>query len=244
MTHLEPTMGKNRTGAQMSPLMSAAMLESIKEFPWDTVQPTADSAERIRLDYAKDAHAIGSIPMPLTLKGMARTGYEKIKGEKPEIFIDKLGERMAFERMGVRLYQALIRKCEMDPARHASMDLYRLQQICDSELEHMQMLKQAIEAVGADPTATTPGADAMAVASMGLGQVLNDPRTSVTQCLEAILIAELADTDGWQLLIDLTQETGDETMLAQFQRAMQEEEVHVLEIRSLLKELTLGKTKL
>jgi bacterioferritin (cytochrome b1) len=228
----------------MSPLMSAAMMESLKEFSWDTLPVTGDTPDKIRLDYAKDAHPIGSIPVPMTLKGLAKAGYEKIKGEKPEVFIDKLGERLAFERMGVRLYRALIRKCEMDPARHASLDLFRLQEICDQELEHMLMLKKTMEDVGADPTATTPGADAMAVASMGLVQVLNDPRTSVPQCLEAILIAELADKDGWNLLIELTQEMGDQNLLAQFQRAMAEEESHVVDVRNLLKELTMGKTRL
>jgi bacterioferritin (cytochrome b1) len=244
MTHQEPTLGRNRTGSQMSPLLTAAMMESAKDFPWDEVPVAPDSPDKIRLDYAKDAHAIGSIPLPMTLKGLAKTGYEKIKGEKPEIFIDKLGERLAFERMGVRLYRALIRKCEMDPARHRSLDLYRLQEICDSELEHMLLIKKTIEDVGGDPTATTPGADAMAVASMGLVQVLNDPRTSVSQCLEAILIAELADRDGWNLLIELTQEMGDQNLLAQFQRAMAEEETHVVEVRNLLKEMTMGKTRL
>jgi bacterioferritin (cytochrome b1) len=244
MNQQEPTLGRNRTGGQMSPLMTAAMMESMKEFPWDEVPVSPESPDQIRLDYAKDAHPIGSIPVPMTLKGLAKAGYEKIKGEKPEVFIDKMGERLAFERMGVRLYRALIRKCEMDPARHQSMDLFRLQEICDSELEHMLLLKKAMEDVGADPTATTPSADAMAVASMGLGQVLNDPRTSVSQCLEAILIAELADKDGWNLLIDLTQEMGDQNLLAQFQRAMAEEETHVIEVRNLLKELTMGKTRL
>lgn len=244
MTQQEPSLGRNRTGAQMSPLLSSAMLESSKEFAWEAVPTTPDSPDKIRQDYVKDAHPIGSIPLPMTLKGLAKAGYEKIKGEKPEIFIDKLGERLAFERMGVRLYRALIRKCEMDPMRHAALDLFRLQEICDAELEHMLLVKKVIEDVGADPTSTTPAADAMAVASMGLVQVLNDPRTSVAQCLEAILIAELADRDGWNLLIEMTEQIGDETLLAQFRQALAVESVHVEEMRGLLKELTMGKTKL
>ncbi|WP_141735701.1 ferritin-like domain-containing protein [Oligoflexus tunisiensis] len=244
MTHLEPTLGRNRTGSQMSPLMTAAMLESSKDFPWDEMEASLDTPEKIRMDYVKDAHTIGSIPVPMTLKGMAKTGYEKVKGEKPEILVDKLGERLAFERTGVRLYRALIRKCEADPMRDPRVDLLRLQEICNSELEHMMLLKKAMEDVGADPTAMTPGADTMAVASMGLVQVLNDPRTSISQCLEAILIAELADQDGWNLLIELTRDMGDQDHLAQFQRAMAEEEQHVIDIRMLLKELTMGKTKL
>ncbi len=61
---------------------------------------------------------------------------------------------------------------------------------------------------------------------------------------ETILIAELADGDSWKLLIDRSGAMGDQNLLAQFQRAMAEEEAHVVEVRNLLKELTMGKTRL
>jgi hypothetical protein len=36
----------------------------------------------------------------------------------------------------------------------------------------------------------------------------------------------------------------DQNLLAQFQRAMAEEETHVVEVRNRLKEMTMGKTRL
>jgi hypothetical protein len=36
-------------------------------------------------------------------------------------------------------------------------------------------------------------------------RVLTDPRSSLTQCLQAMLTAELTDNDGWQLLVDSAQ---------------------------------------
>lgn len=37
---------------------------------------------------------------------------------------------------------------------------------------------------------------------------------------------------------------GDKNLLAQFQRAVAEEETHVVEVRNLLKVMTMGKTRL
>ena len=74
------------------------------------------------------------------------------------------------------------------------------------------MVEAAIRSIGADPTVQTPSADVDGVASMGLIQVLTDPRTSVAQCLEAILIAELADNDGWQMLILFAEKMGMDDM--------------------------------
>jgi hypothetical protein len=56
--------------------------------------------------------------------------------------------------------------------------------------------------------------------------------------------AELADRNGGKLLIAHGREMNDQNLLAQFQRAMAEEETHVGEVRNRLKEMTMGKTRL
>ena len=38
---------------------------------------------------------------------MLKTALNKLVGVSPEVLIDKLGERLAFERTGTRLYDAL-----------------------------------------------------------------------------------------------------------------------------------------
>ena len=94
--------------------------------------------------------------------------------------------------------------------------------------------------LGADPTAQTPGADADAVASMGLVQVITDPRTSVAQSLHAIDMAELVDYDGWELLIRLVEELGMTNLAGQFREAYTEEQEHLELIRQLMTDFTLG----
>jgi hypothetical protein len=88
--------------------------------------------------------------------------------------------------------------------------------------------------LGGDPTAMTPCADVTAVASSGLMQVLNDPRTTLAQCLNAILTAELTDNAGWELLSSLA-DTGGETDLAgRFLGALAQEQQHLLVIKNWL----------
>jgi hypothetical protein len=66
---------------------------------------------------------------------------------------------------------------------------------------------------------------------MGLIQVLTDPRTSVAQCLEAILVAELADNDAWQMLILFAEKMGMDEMARDFGVALSEEDIHLMQIR-------------
>jgi hypothetical protein len=61
-------------------------------------------------------------------------------------------------------------------------------------------LERAIMELGGDPTALTPSANLAANVSAGLPQVLADPRTNLLQCLEAIVVAELADNECWTVL--------------------------------------------
>jgi len=83
-----------------------------------------------------------------------------------------------------------------------------LQRIRDEELAHFQLLSEAIRTLGGDPTSMTPCADVAAMAASGFMQVLNDPRTTLAQCLNAMLAVELADNAGWELLAGLADEAG------------------------------------
>jgi len=101
-------------------------------------------------------------------------------------------------------------------------------------------LSDALRQLGADPTCVTPMADTNAVASIGLMQIITDPRMSIAQCLHAIHIAELADNDGWQLLIKLAQAMGQDEMASQFTAALTDEDRHLAEVRRLMEQICLG----
>lgn len=228
-------LGTNKTGMQMSPLLSKELVEGLIEFKEPSSRSTITPSD-LKKQYITESGQIGSVPPPGSVKGTMNTGVQMLKGNDPVILIDKLGERAAYERSGVRLYDAMIAKCEaLEPA----MDLSILREIRNDEHNHFLLVMHAIEELGADPTVQTPCADVSAVASMGLMQVLNDPRTTIAQCAEALLIAELTDNDAWDLLIQLTRDAGLDEITKRFEGAKVQEEKHLLHIRNWLQELVM-----
>jgi rubrerythrin len=217
-------MGMNRTGIQMSPIDSRAMQDLAPDVTESDGQPALTD---LRNAYAAAAKGLGSVPLPGSFKGAVSSGVQMLKGERPELLIDKLGERLAFERAGVRLYDALVAKCELLLDDSISMTLDELRRIRNEEHEHMILLADVIESIGGDPTAQTPCADLAGVESGGLLRALTDPRTTLAQSLHAILAAELIDRSGWETLIALADAQGMDDMVVQFETALEDEREHL-----------------
>jgi rubrerythrin len=234
MSERQVTIGMNRTGAQMSPEGTTRQLEATRLFPADVPGDMSDyTAERERA--IREADLIGSVPAPGSAKGMIKTALDKTIGKAPEVLLDKLGERLAFERTGVRLYEAMVAKAAAAPGADPAL-VETLRQIQAEELEHMNMVREAIETLGGDPTTMTPCADVAGVKAMGVLQVLTDPRTTVSQSMGAILTIELEDNAAWELLIELAHKGGHPLIAKRFGHALEQEEVHLATVRNFLKQ--------
>jgi len=155
-------------------------------------------------------------------------------GEQPTLLMDKLGERLAFERTGTRLYEALVSKYDVFGSFDGGPSRGDLEHVLQEEYRHFTMLQSVIEQLGGDPTSVTPSANLQATAAHGVNQVLVDPRTTLLQSLEAILIAELADNACWEALIELAQEAGEDKLVAQFQEALRNEQDHLAKVQTWL----------
>lgn len=219
-------MGMNRTGAQASPIDSKKVAEVALEVPPSSPGSEEDAAE-VRRDYGAEAPPIGTVPPPASVKGVVTTAVELLQGKWPAALIDQLGKRLAFERTGSRLYEALIAKHDAKGTFPGGPSREDLTAIHDEEIRHFELLRRAIVGSGADPTAMTPAADVSGVASWGLLQVVTDPRTTLTQSLEAILVAELTDNDGWRRLIAMARAFGQDDMASDFSFAEAAEERHL-----------------
>ncbi|MCQ8205500.1 hypothetical protein NP569_24735, partial [Vibrio parahaemolyticus] len=90
-------LGTNRTGIAAAPQRAKEMQAGMEAFP-PTSHDGAQNIEQARLAYAKAAGALGSVPRPVGLKDKVTTAFKAVKGEQPTLFMDKLGERLAFER--------------------------------------------------------------------------------------------------------------------------------------------------
>ena len=73
-----------------------------------------------------------------------------------------------------------------------------------------------------------------ALASSGFMQVLNDPRTTLAQCLNAMLAVELADNAGWELLANLADNANEDELAGQFLGALAQEQQHLLIVKQWL----------
>jgi rubrerythrin len=230
-------LGINRTGLQMSPQHAKEMLatEDLLNDDSSGAQPTPGDDQAlslVRQEYIAAADPLGSVPAPATLKGAAKSGAKMLTGRRPQVFIDKLAERLAFERGGTRLYDAVCAKAIAPTGDLNKVNFEELQEIRDSEARHALMIKECLETLGADPTAQTPCADLVGVETMGLLQTASDSRTTLTQTLHAALAAELIDNEGWEGLITMARDMGHDDMARRFQQALNEEREHLTKVRS------------
>jgi ferritin-like metal-binding protein YciE len=227
------SIGKNRTGIATSKDAAARMIEGTSEFPPNTPGDERSISE-VRELFAKEAEPLGSLPLPPNVKGVVSTAVNALKGARPTQFIDKLGERLSFERTGVRLYEALISKYTSFGGFPGGPELTKLEENMREEHEHMRLLTDVLTRLGNDPTVMTPSADLHATMTKGILEVMVDARTSLVQCLEALLLVELADNDGWESLIEMARQAGDASIVEVFEQALAEEADHLEDVRAWL----------
>lgn len=231
----DPTkLGHNRTGMQMSPLHGEMLRKTARDAsvladPEATEQPEAMLMAEVRREYVNEADALGSVPPPGTMTGIVKSGGAMISGKRLQVFIDKVAERMAYERGGTRLYDAALVKV-VALSQGTPVTIERVKQIRNQEAEHAEMLRQALVSLGADPTAQTPCADLVGVQSMGLMQAVSDPRTSLAQTLSSLLAAELIDVASWELLSRLATSLGNDELAEKFDAALEQENEHLTTI--------------
>jgi rubrerythrin len=235
----EPTdIGLNRTGIATSPLQSKEAIQAPELFP-----PTSTGgAARYRQGQAAFSREVagttvqGTVPPPAGVKGVLATAVGMLKGQKESVFLDKLGERAGFERAGTRLYEGALVKFDTHGSWPGGPTRERLEEIRREEAAHFDLVAECIATLGGDPTSTTPSANVHAVASLGLFQVVSDPRTDLRQTLEMLLIAELTDNAAWELLAGLAREMGHAQMAARFEEAHRAEAHHLADVRGWLEQ--------
>lgn len=211
------TSPANRTGVAAAPDRAAQMITAVEEFP-PSSEGNALAVAAVRVQYAQER--ADEDPDRLT--------------EETSLLVDKLGERLAFERTGTRLYEALLSKHDAYGSFEGGPTRDDITLILSEELQHFHMLVEIVKSLGADPTELTPSANVQLTASHGVGQVLVDPRTNLVQSLEAILMAELADNECWETLTELARLAGNEEVADQCEEALLTEQEHLEKVRTWL----------
>lgn len=228
----KPTdLGKNQTGVDTAPIQSNKTIKGAIEGGASPKGDFPTAHAQILRQYQENLEPVGTMPPPAKLKGMAKSAVDMVKGQKTTVLLDKLGERLAFERTGTRLYELLLLKFDTHGTWMGGPTRNDLLEIRNDEHQHFQLLVDTMRGMGADPTALTPCADVTMVESLGLHNTIADVRTTLAQSLHAILIAELADNAGWELLIELAEGLGEADAAAKFRMAYASENEHLVRVK-------------
>jgi bacterioferritin (cytochrome b1) len=144
--------------------------------------------------------------------------------------LDLLNERLTFERAGVKLYDAILERMRASGDPQIQRMLGQMREHRNQEKEHEEWLEEQIRLLGGD--AHTPSEKSILVQaeSQGIEHVIQrDPR--IPHDFHALLVAELADNAGWDLLVQLADEFGDREAKKEFKKRLRHEEEHLLFVR-------------
>jgi bacterioferritin (cytochrome b1) len=142
--------------------------------------------------------------------------------------IDLLAERMAFERAGAELYDAIIEKIDRSHDSALLPLLDTLREHREQELEHEKWLAGQIRALGGDVDQKTDRVRMIETESKGIKEVILGGDFVPAHLFHALLAAELLDNEGWELLLELADEADDDEARGAFADRLHEEEEHVL----------------
>jgi rubrerythrin len=222
--------GDNRTGIVAAGRLADEMVAATREFP-PSSPGTAQAIAAVRVGYAQAGETLDEMSPPVSFVDQAKSATAAVAGGQPTLLMDKLGERLAFEHAGARLYEALLSKHEAYGAFTGGPSADDLLHILHQEYDHADLLERAIKEIGGDPTALTPSANLAAGNSAGLPRVLADPRTNLLQSLEAIVVAELADNECWTALAELAAQAGHDELVGRCREAIEHERDHLRNVR-------------
>lgn len=151
--------------------------------------------------------------------------------------LELLSERMAFERASVKLYDDILEALRArSPDSGMDRIAEQLETIRQTEIEHERWLATQISLFGGDPEELTPRVQLVEIEQRGLGEVVSkDP--DVSHMFHALLMAELADHAGWELLLELADFADDPLARQEFGARLHEEDKHLLFVQELVENL-------
>jgi hypothetical protein len=218
-TSITTRPGDNHTGIMLHPELANEMIEGTEEFG-PTSGGDGEMLARNRVRVAQQSEPVATMPPS------PHVALERLP------LLDKLGARLQFERTGVRLYEALLTKLDSHGPFAGGPSRQDLMHIRDEEHRHLTLAQRLIVGLGGDPTAVTPCANLQAIASRGVVDVITDPRTTLIEGLEAILVAELTDHESWEQLASVVKLAGEGSLEAQIREAERIEAEHLRKVRA------------
>lgn len=150
--------------------------------------------------------------------------------------LELLSERLAYERAGVKLYDDILAKMAMLSPDGMERVAEQLRTIREQEVEHERWLSAQIRLLGGDPEMLTPRSQLVETEASGIEDVVeHDPELS--HMMHALLMAELGDHAGWELLLELADFADDANARDEFAKRLHEEDRHLLFVQELVENM-------
>ncbi|MGC4113152.1 MAG: ferritin-like domain-containing protein [Myxococcales bacterium] len=144
--------------------------------------------------------------------------------------LDLLNERLVFERSGVAFYDKIVEVMTASKDAGIQQMLPQMKEHRDQEKEHEEWLESQIRSLGGDAHAETDHSKLVAIESEGIKEVI-DGDFALPHLFHALLQAELSDNAGWQLLLELADEAGDDEAREAFRTRLHHEDEHLRMMR-------------
>ncbi|RYZ37699.1 MAG: hypothetical protein EOO72_10345 [Myxococcaceae bacterium] len=167
---------------------------------------------------------------PSALRKRMSGALQSLKGAKTALFVDRLCERLSFEKTSSRLYASLLLKTHALGTYTGGPSSERLLELHNQELEHQALVREGLLRFGIPTSLRTPSGDVADSQSRALIQAVDAPGTSLLEALRATLVSELINNAGWAVLVDLAAELGPSDLEQSFREVLLAESRHLTEV--------------
>ncbi|MES2744947.1 MAG: hypothetical protein V4655_05950 [Bdellovibrionota bacterium] len=164
------------------------------------------------------------------------------------LFLSKLGEKLAYDRAFLRLYEAYLEKRwgkgnDKGTIKTAEVGQFEFQEIVVTKRRQLDRLVNTIEAAGGSAQSLVPSRELSAIAQLGIVSVFTDPGCSLRCLVQAVRVIELAGRNAGLYLMRVAYASR-ETIFAKELQAMQDEsELKILSLDALCRWSRTGKMK-
>jgi hypothetical protein len=140
--------------------------------------------------------------------------------------IELLSERLAFARASVELYDAVLLQLLGRGGPYATVRGH-LRVIREEKKAQEEWLEEKLRALGGDVDRTPGRSLLLRTEWTNIVELLNDD-AQPARLFEALLMAEVYDSGGWEQLLELAGQACDEDAADEFRQRLHEEEEHFL----------------
>lgn len=132
-----------------------------------------------------------------------------------EMLLEKLGEKLGYERAFLRLYESFVHKKSLYAKRYLHAKSYEqkiFENFAAMKAAHCEILQTALIGLGGNPDHIVPSEDLAAIARLGIVTVFIHPHAKLKNLFHAVRIVELTGKSTTLFLIRLAYAAGAEDL--------------------------------